>query len=166
VNKAIIYRPYKTQIWLLTLFIEIFSFVIVGYCLAFSVANTIFLIAWFSVSGIVSAWCTITLYGSSKKVVIFDQNGMWILGSSHDQRYIPWSELTYGCYTRNFKNSEFLVLSPNFLSLKEAKRFANKGANFSRLLIDDVVVIYLDFLQDVTQIKCFVESHIERIDTY
>ena len=165
-NKAIIYRPNKNQIWLLPFFLEIFSFVVVGYCLTFSDANTIFLSVMFGVFGIVSAWCTITLYGSSKQAVIFDQNGMWILGSSYDQRYIPWSELTYGCYTRNFKNSEFLVLSPDFLTLKEAKHFANKGANFSRLLIDDIVVIYLDFLQDVTQIKCFVESHIERIDTY
>ena len=87
-------------------------------------------------------------------------------GSYFDYRYIPWDELTYGCYTRNYKGHLFLLLSPNVLNSKEAKRFANQGANSSRIVIDYVVVIYLDVLQDVSQIKSLIDGHLVQVDTY
>ena len=115
----------------------------------------------------VCIWLTKVLYDSSRRAVIFEQNGLRIIGGSYfDYRYIPWEGLTYGCYTRNYKGHLFLLLSPNVLNPKEAKRFANQGANSSRLFIDYVVVIYLDILQDVAQIKKLIDSQLVQVDTY
>ena len=164
-NDAIVYRPYKTQIWPLvfTLPVGILAFVGAGYCLPFSVVGALCLTG----IGIACIWLSKVLYDSSKKAVIFEQNGLRIIGGSYfDYRYIPWGELTYGYYTRNYKGQLFAVLSPNVLNSKEAKRFANQGANSSRIFIDYVVVIYLDVLQDVAQIKNLIDSHLVQVDTH
>lgn len=164
-NDAIVYRPYKAQTWPLvfTLPVGILAFVGAGYCLPFSGVSVLCLIG----VGMACIWLTKVLYDSSKRAVIFEQNGLRIIGGSYfDYRYIPWGELTYGCYTRNYKGHLFLLLSPNVLNSKEAKRFANQGANWSRIYIDYVVVIYLDVLQDVTQIKKIIDSQLVQVDTY
>lgn len=164
-NDAIVYRPYKAQTWPLvfTLPVGILAFVGVGYCLPFSAVSVLCLTG----IGMACIWLTKVLYDSSKKAVFFEQNGLRIIGGSYfDYRYIPWEELTYGCYTRNYKGHLFLVLSPNVLSSKEAKHFANQGANSSRIFIDYVVVIYLDVLQDVSQIKKLIDNHVAQVDTY
>ena len=164
-NDAIVYRPYKAQTWpcVFALPVGILAFVGAGFCLSFSFVSVLCLIG----VGMVCIWLTKVLYDSSKRAVIFEQNGLRIIGGSYfDYRYIPWGELTYGCYTRNYKGHLFLLLSPNVLSLKEAKRFANQGANSSRIFIDYVVVIYLDVLQDIAQIKELIDSHLVQVDTY
>ncbi len=158
-NDAIVYHPYKAQTWPLvfTLPVGILAFVGAGYCLPFSGVSVLCLTG----IGIVCIWLSKVLYDSSKKAVIFEQNGLRIIGGSYfDYRYIPWGELKYGYYTRNYKGHLFVVLSPNVLNSKEAKRFANQGANSSRIFIDYVVVIYLDALQDVAQIKNLIDSHL------
>ena len=164
-NDAIVYRPYKAQTWPLvfTLPVGILAFVGAGYYLPFSGVSVLCL----SGIGVACIWLSKVLYDSSKKAVIFEQNGLRIIGGSYfDYRYIPWGELKYGYYTRNYKGHLFVVLSPNVLNSKEAKCFANQGANSSRIFIDYVVVIYLDVLQDVTQIKKLIASHLVQIDTY
>jgi hypothetical protein len=163
-NDAIVYRPYKSQTWPLVFTIPagILAFVGAGYCLTFSVVSVLCLIG----AGMACVWLTKVLYDSSKRAAIFEQNGIRIIGSYFDYRYIPWGELTYGCYARNYKGHLFLLLSPNVLNSEEAKRFANKGANSSRIVIDHVVVIYLDVLQDVAQIKSLIEGHLDQVDTY
>lgn len=164
-HNAIVYRPYKAQSWPLafTLPVGILAFLGAGYCFSFSGVSVLCLIG----VGLACIWLTKVLYDSSKKAVIFEQNGLRIIGGSYfDYRYISWGELMYGCYTRNYKGHLFLLLSPNVLNAKEAKRFANQGANSSRIYIDDVVVIYLDVLQDVAQIKKLIDSHLSQVDTY
>ena len=164
-NDAIVYRPYKTQIWPLvfTIPVGILAFIGAGYCLPFSVVGALCLIG----VGMACIWLTKVLYNSSKRAAIFEQNGIRIIGGGYfDYRYIPWGELPYGCYTRNYKGHLFLLLSPNVLNSKEAKRFANKGANSSRIVIDYVVVIYLDVLQDVERIKSLIDGNLVQVDTY
>ena len=164
-NDAIVYRPYKTQIWPLffTVPVGMLAFVGTGYSLLFSGITALCLIG----IGIVCVWLTKVLYDSSKRAIFFEQKGLRIIGGSHlDYRYIPWERLSYGGYAKNYKGHLFLVLSPNALSSKEAKHFANQVANSSRIFIDDVVVIYLDILQDVSKIKELIESHIEQVDTF
>ena len=164
-NNTIIYRPYKTQTWLLffTIPIEILTFVGAGYCLPLSGVSVLCLTG----IGIASIWLTKVLYDSSKRAVFFEQKGLRIIGGSYfDYRYVPWGELAYAYYARNYKGHLFLVLSPNALSTREVKRFANQGATSSRIFIDYVVVIYIDILQDVSQIKELIDNHVVHVDTY
>ena len=163
-NDPIIYRPYKTQIWLLifTLPIGILAFVGAGYCLHFSGSGAACLLG----VGTVILWLSKVLCVSSKTTVIFEENGIRIIGDRRfDYRYIPWEKLVYGRYVKNYKGFQFLVLSYTAVELKEAKRFANRGANLSQILIDNVVVIYIDALQNAEQIKTLIDSHIVQFDT-
>jgi len=162
---TIVYRPYKTQKWALvfSLFLGIFSFVIAGYCLTLFWLASLILAG----TGVACIWLTKVLYDSLKKVLFFDQNGLRIIDTCRfDYRYIPWEKLIYGCYTRNYKGHRFLLLSPNALTSKEAKHFANQGANSSRICIEDVVIIYLDALQDVSPIEELISNHITQVDSY
>ena len=166
-NNITVYRPYKSQTWplIFTLPVGILAFVGAGYCLSLSIITALCLTA----VGIVCIWLTKVIYDSSKRAIIFEEMGLRIIGGSYfDYRYIPWEKLTYGCYVRNYKRHLFLLLSPNEFNANEAKRFANKGANSSHIFVDNVVVIYLDVLQnqEVEDIKEYIDSHLARIDTY
>ena len=116
-KEAIVYRPYKAQTWPLvfTLPVGILAFVGAGYCLPFSGVSVLCLTG----IGIACIWLSKVLYDSSKKAVIFEQNGLRIIGGSYfDYRYIPWGELTYGYYTQNYKGHLFVCYLPMCLTLK------------------------------------------------
>ena len=162
-NDTIVYRPYRTQTWFLAFTIPVgtLAFVGAGYCLPLSSISVLCLTG----IGVVCIWLTKMLYDSSKIAVSFEQRGIRIIGGNYfDYRYITWEKLSYGCYARNYKGHLFLVLSPNSLSPKEAKHFANQGAISSRICIDYVVVIYIDILQDVSQIKELIDKYVTQVD--
>ena len=164
-NDTIIYRPYKTQTWPLvfTIPVGILAFMGAGYCLPLSGVSVLCLAG----VGIACIWLTKVLYDSSKRAVFFEQKGLRIIdGSYFDYRYVLWEELSYAYYVRSFKGHFFLVLSSNALSPKEAKHFANRGANSSRICIDSVLVIYIDIFQDASQLRELIENHVVHIDTY
>jgi len=163
-NDTIVYRPHKTEIWelFLVLPMEIFAFVVAGCFLPVSIIGFLCSIG----VGITCIWLTKEIYDSIKKAIIFEQNGLRIIGSSFlDYHYVPWEKLTYRYYIRNYRGHLFLLLSPNVLNFKEAKRFANKGVFSSRIFIDCVVVIHLG-IQDKTQIKELIAAHLVQIDTF
>ena len=164
-HNIIIYRPYKTQIWpvLFTIPAGIFAFVASGYCLPLSRISVLCLVG----IGIACICLTKVLYDSANKAVFFEEKGLRIIGSCYvNYQYIPWEELAYAYYTRNYKGHLFLVLSPKMLSLKEAKHFANRGAILSQIYINYVVVLYIDILQDVSNLRRLIDEHIAHIDTY
>lgn len=117
-------------------------------------------------TGMVSLWLTKVIYDSLKRRVIFEQNGVRIIDGDSDCCYFSWEELNYGYYIKSYKGHLFLLLSAEMLNPEEAKRIVNKGANTSRILIDRVVVIYLDLLQDVSQVKEIISNHLVRVSTY
>ena len=160
-----IYRPYKLHAWILpfTASVVPLAFAVAGYCVPYWGYN----VAILAVIGIVCAWLTKVFYDSSRLAVIFEQQGLRTIGCRYsDYRYVLWEELSYAYYVRSFKGHLFLVLSSNALSPKEAKRFANRGANSSRICIDSVFVIYIDIFQDASQLRELIENHVVHIDTY
>lgn len=164
-NDPFVYHPYKTQTWPLvfTIPVGILAFVGAGYCLPHLGIGAIS----FAGIGIICVWLTKVLYDASNRLIIFEQKGLRIVGGRYcDYRYKSWEELAYACYIRNYKGHLFLVLSPNVLSPKEAKVFANLGANSSRICINDAVVIYVDILQNVSQIKQLIDNHVLHIDSH
>lgn len=162
-NETIIYCPYKSQTWALifTIPIGLLAFVGAGYCLSLSGISAISFVG----IGIICIWLTKMIYDSSNKAVFFEQKGLRIVGGNYkDYRYILWEELTYAYFARDFKGHLFLVLSPNALNSKEAKRFANRGANLSQICVDSVVVIYMDVVQNVSQLKELIDNYVENVD--
>lgn len=164
-NNTIIYRPYRSHVWFIffTVPIGIFAFVAAGYCLQAPGANVIF----FVVMGALSVWLTKALYDSSKTIIFFEPDGLWVSGVGCDNcRHILWEELSNAYYVRNFRGFLFVVLSTKALSPQEAKKLANRGANLSKICIDDVVVIHIDDLQNVSQIKELIDNHVLHVDIY
>ncbi len=52
------------------------------------------------------------------------------------------------------------MISSNALSSQKAKHYANKGANSSKICIGNEVVIYLDILQDVSEIRKIIDIQV------
>lgn len=164
-NGITIYRPYRVHAWTLpfTVTVGVFAFVATGYCVPYWGYNVIIL----AVIGIICAWLTKVFYDTSNITVIFEQYGLRTIASRYDDcRYVLWAELLYAYYVRSFKGHLFLVLSSKALSPKEARQFANRGANSSRICIDSVFVIYIDIFQDASQLRELIENHVVHIDTY
>ena len=163
-NDITVYRPYQfhARVFPFTAFISLLALVATGYCIPYWKAT--FLLATIGVGG---AWLTKYLSDTTKVVVVFEQQGVRILGDKHhNYRFVPWENLTYAYYTRNYKGHPFLVLTPNALDRKEAKHFANRGANTTRICIDGVLVIYMDIIQDVSPIEELIATHVEHVVTY
>lgn len=161
---TIIYRPYRSHAWFIpfTIPVGMLAFVAAGYCFPY----VRFSIFWVAI-GVVCAYLTKVFFDSSNIAVVFEQEGLRIVGGSYkDYRYLLWEEVSNACYVRNFRGFLFLVLSPKAISPKEAKYFAKRGANLSKICIDDVVVIHIDMLQDVSQIKELIANHVAHVDTY
>lgn len=158
-DSTIIFQPYQKQTWplLFTVPISVLAFVCAGYFLYFSLIASICLLG----VGIICTCLTKVVYDSSERFLSFERDGLRIVGCGHsDYRYMPWETLTHGSYVRNYKGHLFLILSPNVLNVKEAKRLVWRGANSSRICIDDTVVIFLDDLQNTAQIKELISEHI------
>lgn len=160
-NNIIIYRPSKSQNWaiILAFFIAVFWFCVAGLYLTISVFITCILL----VAGVMSIWLSAFLYNVGNICIFFENDGLRIAGGSYkNYSYIPWGNFKYAYYTKNFRNFSFLVLSPKELSLKEARNYANKGANSSKICLDDIAVIYLDDSQNISQeIKEFITEKID-----
>ena len=159
-NNIIIYRPNKSQNWvvILTFFYAVFWLFVAGLYLTISVFVACILLGL----GIVSIWLSIFLYDTSNICIFFENDGLRIAGGSYkNYNYIPWDKFKYAYYTTNFRNFSFLVLSPKELSPKEAKYYTNKGANLSRICLDDIVVMGMNDCQDISQeIKEFITKKI------
>ena len=161
---VIVYRPFKLYIWLLlfTIPLGVIAFFASGFCVQYGSICTIVLF----IIGIVCVWLTKVLYTSSNIVVLLEREGLRIMGSRYkDYRYVSWEEVLYAYYARNFKGHLFLLLSPRPLVSKEIKRFVSRSANSSKVCIDDVLVIYIDVLQDTTQLRERVAHSVLNIDS-
>lgn len=164
-NDTIFYRPYRSHVWFLsfTMPVGMLAFVAAGYCLPYWGFRVLIL----ATIGIACAWLTKWLYDSSNSAVFFEQKGIRIIGGSYkDYQYVLWEEVQFAYYVRNYKGHLFLVLSPKALSPKKAKKLANRGANSSKICIDYVVVIYIDDLQNASQIKEQIVHNVLHVDDY
>ena len=161
---AIQYRPFRSEAWFVpfTLGIGILAFTATGYCLP-NIESTVF----FLVFGILCFWLTKKLYDTSNMIVSFEWEGVRITGGKFDNYcYASWEEMEYAYYARNFKGHLFLVLSPKALSEKQVKQFVNRAVNSYKLCVDFVIVIHIDAMQDVSQIKERISSKVSNIQKF
>lgn len=116
-NNIYTYRPYRSLAWFLPFVIpvEILAFVATGYCFPY-IRVSIFCVA----IGIVCTYLTKVFYDSSNIIVVFEQEGLRIVGGRYnDYRYLLWEEVSNAYYVRTFRGFLFVVLSPKALSPKE-----------------------------------------------
>ena len=164
-DKTIIYRPFKSHTYFLpfTICVGVLAFVTTGYCLPFWSIGVLIPTAL----GVISTWLTKVLYDSANIAIFFEKEGLRVVGRRYNEyRYILWEELLYAYYVRNLKAHLFLVLSPKPLSSIEAKDFANQGANLLKVCIDDVVVIHIDAIQNVSPLKELIADHVSHVDSF
>ena len=165
-NFSMIIHPYRTLkyvIWF-TIPAGILAFMGVGFFISKTMWGATLLC---TVLGALSMLLSILHTSASRKAVLFDDNGLHIIGDTiGGYRYIAWDKLAYSYYIPNIKAQWFLILSPNALCPKEAKRIVNRLSNFYTLCIDDVVVIWIDRLKDLSQIKTIIDDHAIHTDTY
>ena len=163
-NNIYIYRPYRSHAWFLPFIIPVamLAFVAAGYCFPYIGVGV-----FCAIIGIVCTYLAKVLYDSSRIAVVFEQEGLRIIGSSYnDYRHLLWKEVSNAYYVRSFRGFLFLILSPKVLDHKEAKKLTKRGANSSKICIDDVIVIHIDDLQNVSQIKELIDNHVTQVETY
>ncbi len=156
---TIICHPYRNHKWFLpfTIVTGMLALTASGYCMP-NFELSVMLVA----VGIGCAWLTKYLYDTCLVAVLFDERGFQVFeGHCGNYRYFSWEGLPYVYDTRSFKGYPFLVLSSRKLNSKETKCLANRGANLSRLCIDDVVVIPMDNLENVAQIKELIDKSVQ-----
>lgn len=157
----IIYRPYRTQLWisLFTLIMAVFTFVFLGVSLTKVGLHTLFLL----VSGLVFLFLTKSLYDSSKIILIFDDEGLLIFNDKHNNyRRFNWAYFSTLSYTTNFKGNLFAVLTPDSKTESEIKKLVSHSANSSKVCIDDTVIIAFDPLQKDVFLKDIIEGYVFR----
>lgn len=94
------------------------------------------------------------LYRLAAVSVILEPEGLRILNDGKTTcRFLPWEALHWGGYARSFRGHLFLILSGEVLDEKQAKHLADRGANQSRIWLGDAAVIWLDNLQDTTEME-------------
>ena len=158
-NDTIIYYPYRSHKWFLfvTIPVGMLSFVLVGYGLPYWRLGVFF----FGATGIACVWLTKTLYDSSNIAIFFEREGLRIVGRIHkDYRYVLWEQLSYVCYVKNFKGHLFFVLSSRALEDKETKRIVNRAAIFSKICVDDAIVVHMDVIQNTSSVKEVIDKYI------
>lgn len=152
-NNIFKYRPYRSMGWFVPFGIFlVISFLVLsgGYLFQnlFGDFAVLFLI------GILCIWLTKVLYDCSNITLIFEQEGLYIVGDKQvAHRYINWSELPCVYYAKSWKGFSFAVLSPEALDQKATQRYANRAANTGRISIDNAIVFPLDYSQNVSFIK-------------
>ena len=159
-ENRIVYRPYKYVLPLSVFFTlgAVFCFIFTGGAIEQG-ADFFFLAA----AAIGNIWGAKFLYDLYNLTVFFEEAGVRITGGKHQiYRYVLWEEMPYAYYATNFKGVVHFILSPKALSRKEAKKFAKRGGNSTKLRYGDAVVIAL--VQDIAPIKEWIAQralHVE-----
>lgn len=164
-DNTFVYRPNHIDGWFVpfSVSIGILAFMLAGVFLQMGDYKSIPIVAF----GIVSFWLSKQLYDSANVVVLFELEGLRIVGGrGKNIKYFPWTELPFACYSRNYKGHLFLVLSPKALSKTEAKRYVNRGANMSQTCVDSVVVIHISAIQTAEQLKSHIIRYVKNVSSF
>lgn len=156
-DHPILYRPFHTDKWFVP-FVSgagVLFAVFAGYSL-FRPHWSVLILLLFS---FVSFWLAKVLYDHSSILVLFEQDGLRIVGDKRKcHQYFSWNAFEYAYYSRSYKGHLFLVLSPRELDQREVKAYTNRGAISLSLCVDPVVVIYIgtqltEMIKDVVDQK-------------
>lgn len=158
--RRVVYRPNRTN----AVFAPFVAFISIMFlwvgmtCLHKDVSAAIIPL----IIGISTAGLAVVLYKSSKTKIVMDENGIGIYRANvKNNTYVAWEMLKFGYLSRNYKGHICWVLSPQVLNKKQAKWYANKGANTLRVYIEGVVVLFLDPIQNTSEMDGIIREMIE-----
>lgn len=164
-NNTIIYRPYRIYKYFIAFTIISAFFFFIAFC--FTLQDFGFYSFFSLVCCLLDIILTKTLYASSKISIVLDEYGVLIDDHKHCiRKRFSWECFSNAYYQRNFKGHLFLVLSPYKLALNEVKSFVSRSANLSKIDFDEVIVIYINFLQKKSIIEEIVKQHISNIENF
>lgn len=103
------------------------------------------------------------LYDLIKVKVIFDKEYIRLLNAGKEKQYnIPWKEIPYGYYCRDWHGNLYLVLSPGAIEQKKVKKMVNKHTNSLKpnIYIDECILIVIGSKKQMEQIEKVVHNKI------
>lgn len=145
------YRPYRSHAWFIpfSAMSGIFAYIVAGAALP-----SYFVAAAYLGMGLLCTVLTKFLYDSAQTTISFESRTLNIASKKcNPRKFTLGKELAFGYYSRNYKGNLFLVLSPASVDQKQLKKIVNQSANRSKVCIGNVIVIYMDDLQDTARIK-------------
>lgn len=154
----LIYRPYGSPSWLVFMIVlfTVFVFILAGHV----IPDWHSALLW-GVMGIVAMWFIKVFYDASNAALLFEENGLWIMGGNYKKyRYVFWKEVPYAYYVIGCKGHPFFVLSPKPLLSKEIRHLANRGEYSTRICIDQAIVIFVDVSQNTSQLEEIIGNHV------
>ena len=154
-SNAVKYRPWKLYIYIIpiVIFCGLAFIVIAG--LYFSISLTNFCISL--LFGILSFGLAKVLYDSYKVIISFSPQMIEIVEKKHSKTY-NITEFLYGYYGRSYKGQLFLILSNKCIDKKQLKLLCNKSANYSKICLDDNVVIPIDNPKNKNVIERIIDN--------
>jgi len=164
-HSDITYRPFRSHTYFIPFMLGacMITFIAAGFYLPQIGFPLFFLLTL----GLLSLFLVKYLYDTANITVIFEQDGLRIIGGKHNNhRYVNWEQFAYAYYARNFKGHFFLVLSPKDMTTELVRHYANRSAVSSSFFIDSVVVIAMDPTQDISPLKELINSKVPHISEY
>ena len=156
-SNAVKYRPWKLYIYIIPIVIFCGSAFIVIAGLYFSTSLTNFCISL--LLGTLSFGLAKVLYDSYKVIILFSPQMIEITEKKHSKTY-NMTEFLYGYYGRSYKGQLFLVLSNKCIDKKQLKLLCNKSANYSKICVDDNVVIPIDNPKNKDVIERIIDNNL------
>ena len=105
----------------------------------------------------------VCFYVASNYHIIFYNDGLRVFDLKHRNGiYLSWRELKYAYYVRNYRNFLGLVISPNKLDIKKAKRIFDWDITLL-LIRKSCVIIPMPFTHP-EKIEEFIDSKVENIN--
>lgn len=161
-SNCIVYQPYHSYSYFFLFIIAIGTslLVVIGYSLSNPGLYLIILL----LLAILCVTLAKFLYDTSKSTIFFETEGLRIIDTRTTiHTYFRWTDIAYAYYARSRRGHLFVVLSKEELFQSKIKQYVNKGANSSKICVEEVVVINMDPLQDFIQLKEFLNCKVLHI---
>lgn len=159
----IVYKPYRTHIWFIPFLscVSIVFFVVPLWNILCYGYESLFLLTFLLIAGLMSVLLIIWLYRTAQKKIIFDHNGLKVCSGSRSIKSdccLAWGDLKYRYLSKSYKGHKFWVISPTNLNEKQVRKYVNRSANTSRIRFEDVVVLFVDPTQDTSKVEEIIAS--------
>ena len=157
-NDNFIYRPYRSSLCILpfTVAIAVANFFLAGITLP----QGDFTLFIFLLIGFLVLYAAKIVYDTMRMVILFDVDGLQVIGTQpKNDSYFSWKDISFTYCVRNYRGFYFLVLSPETLTSKEAKRLVRRWVNPLKMCVEDAMVIPADNIQKNSRLKEFIACH-------
>lgn len=101
-----------------------------------------------------------------KKHIVFDVDRMIVHDGNACCIEATWNLYRYAYHSHSIRGHRFLLISPRELNKGEAKQLCNRSASRSEIMIDGVIVLFVDPIHDTQDVKEQVLKHVQRIKDY